>query len=88
MSDADTEGEGHEGEHLFATDRLVVSPAAGIFTPIGDLRPANQVPAGSLLGRIGTEEVRSPFAGELMSWLALEGERVMASQPIAWLRVG
>ncbi len=85
--DTSTEEEGHEGEHLFATDRLVVSPAAGVFTPIEGLQPASEVPAGSLLGRIGIEEVRSPFAGELMSWLAVDGERVMASQPIAWLRV-
>ncbi len=85
--DTGTEEEGHEGEHLFATDRLVVSPAAGVFTPIEGLQPASEVQAGSLLGRIGTEEVRSPFAGELMSWLAVDGERVMASQPIAWLRV-
>ena len=87
VPDTDTEEEGHEGEHLFATDRLVVSPAAGVFTPIEGLQPTSEVPAGSLLGRIGTEEVRSPFAGELMSWLAVDGERVMASQPIAWLRV-
>ena len=25
----------HEGEHLFAVERLVVSPGAGVFTPIG-----------------------------------------------------
>jgi hypothetical protein len=31
--------------------------------------------------------VRSPFEGELMGVLALEGERLMTSQPIAWLRI-
>ena len=27
----------HEGEHLFATERLVVSPAAGVFAPAADV---------------------------------------------------
>ncbi len=43
--------------------------------------------AGDLLGTIGNEEVRSPFAGALMGWLALDTERVTSSQPIAWLQV-
>jgi [acyl-carrier-protein] S-malonyltransferase len=86
-SDQDGGTGSHEGEHLFATDRLVVSPTAGIFAPVRDLEPGTIVSAGFLLGWIGNEEVRSPFAGELMSWLALSEERVTASQPIAWLRV-
>ena len=75
-----------EGEHLFATERLVVSPAAGIFTPEADCRPGLEIGVGHLVGLVGDHEVRSPFAGELMGVLALEGERVMTSQPIAWLR--
>ena len=43
---------------------------------------------GQLIGRVGEREVRSPFAGQLMGMLTLEGERVTASQPIAWLRTG
>jgi [acyl-carrier-protein] S-malonyltransferase len=30
--------------------------------------------------------VRSPFAGILQSFIAVEGERVTHRQPIAWLR--
>lgn len=75
-----------EGEHLFATERLVVSPAAGIFAPEDDCRPGTAIGVGQLIGRVADTEVRSPFAGELMGVLALEGERVMTSQPIAWLR--
>jgi [acyl-carrier-protein] S-malonyltransferase len=78
--------EAPEGEHLFATDRMVVSPCAGVFTPVPDLYPGQQVAAGALLGHIGVEEVYSPFAGELMGWLAVETERVSSSKPIAWLR--
>ena len=77
----------HEGEHLFATERLVVSPCAGVFTPIEDLAVGGTVSAGQLLGKIGNEEVRSPFGGMLMGWLALDTERVTSSQPIAWLQV-
>jgi [acyl-carrier-protein] S-malonyltransferase len=75
-----------EGEHLFATERLVVSPAPGIFVPDADCRPGSAISVGHLIGLVGDNEVRSPFAGELMGVLALEGERVMTSQPIAWLR--
>ena len=78
---------GQEGEHLFATDRMVVSPCAGVFAPSANLDPGNVVAAGDLLGHIGVTEVRSPFAGELMGWLAVDTERVTASKPIAWLRV-
>ena len=75
-----------EGEHLFATERLVVSPAAGIFEASNQISVGAPVGVGHLVGRVGDREVRSPFAGELMGILALDGERVTASQPIAWLR--
>ena len=75
-----------EGEHLFATERLVVSPAAGIFQASEGISAGAAVGVGHLVGRVGDHEVRSPFAGELMGVLAVDGERVTASQPIAWLR--
>ena len=75
-----------EGEHLFATERLVVSPGAGIFHYENGMGVGSAVAVGQRIGRVGDREVRSPFAGELMGVLALEEERVTASQPIAWLR--
>ncbi|MGZ6950292.1 MAG: ACP S-malonyltransferase [Ilumatobacteraceae bacterium] len=75
-----------EGEHLFAHERLVVSPAAGVFTPIADLSDGTMLAVGSVLGHVGDSEVRSPFAGVLQSYIALGGERVTMRQPIAWLR--
>jgi len=75
-----------EGEHLFATERLVVSPGAGIFMPTEQLASGSTIEVGSTIGRVGQVQVRSPFHGALMGLLALEGERVTASQPIAWLR--
>lgn len=75
-----------DGEQLFATERMVVSPAAGVFTPQAGLDPGHAIEPGSLIGTVGTEEVRSAFAGSVMGWLAVDGERVTTSQPIAWLR--
>ena len=79
-------GAQHEGEHLFAHERLVVSPAAGLFTPIVGLADGSQLNVGDVLGQVGDAEVRSPFAGVLQSYIAVDGERVTMRQPIAWLR--
>jgi [acyl-carrier-protein] S-malonyltransferase len=76
----------HEGEHLFMTERVVVSPAAGLFEPVPDLDAGRPIEAGDLLGTVGEAEVRSPFTGRIEGVLAHLGERVMSRQPIAWLR--
>ena len=80
-------GESLEGEPLFATERLVVSPCAGIFVPTGEDLTGQFIHAGFLLGHVSETEVRSAFAGEIQGFLAVDGERVTSSQPIAWLRV-
>lgn len=79
-------GSTHDGEHLFATERLVVSPAAGIFTPDPSVETGTLITRGTVLGTVGNVEVRSAFAGEVQGFLALPDERVTARQPIAWLR--
>ena len=84
---SDESGIGHEGEHLFSTDRLVVSPSAGIFKPVSNLEIGKKLSNGQLLGHVGNAEIHSPFSGELMGGIALADERLTASQPIAWLRV-
>jgi [acyl-carrier-protein] S-malonyltransferase len=76
----------HEGEHLFATERVVVSPAAGVFVPVGSVAAGARIEVGTVLGTIGEHEVRSPFAGLLQAYIAVDGERVTLRQPIAWLR--
>lgn len=76
----------HEGEHLFAVERLVVSPAAGVFKPIGTLVDGTAIQVGDVIGHVTDHEVRSPFAGILQSYIAIDGERVTSRQPIAWLR--
>ncbi len=76
----------HEGEHLFAVERLVVSPAAGVFTPVDHISNGTHIDVGQVIGHVGDNEVRSPFAGVVQSYIALAGERVTSRQPIAWLR--
>jgi [acyl-carrier-protein] S-malonyltransferase len=76
----------HEGEHLFAVERLVVSPASGVFTPIATIQAGDRISIGQSLGSIGDTPVVSVFEGILQSFIAVEGERVTHRQPIAWLR--
>ncbi len=75
-----------EGEHLFAVERLVVSPGAGVFSPIATVSPGTIIAVGTVIGTVGDREVRSPFAGRVENFIAVEGERVTTHQPIAWLR--
>ena len=75
-----------EGEHLFAVERLVVSPAAGVFTPTNDVQIGSHINVGHVIGSVGEIEVRSPFAGVIQNFIAVNGERVTTHQPIAWLR--
>jgi [acyl-carrier-protein] S-malonyltransferase len=74
----------HQGEHLYTSERLVVSQAAGLFQPRQDLE--DRVDVGEVVGSVGTEEVRSPFSGSLQGFLANAGQRVLIGQPVAWLR--
>jgi [acyl-carrier-protein] S-malonyltransferase len=85
------------GEHLYMSERVVVSPCAGIFSPEGSVSApgtgllpgtgadTSHVGVGDLLGRVGVAEVRTPFAGRVIRWLATQGERVQEGQPLAWL---
>jgi [acyl-carrier-protein] S-malonyltransferase len=76
-----------EGEHLFAAERLVVSPAAGVFEP-ADVVEGERIERGRVLGHVAGVAVRSPFRGVVMGLMALTGERLTRSQPVAWLRTG
>lgn len=78
--------EASQGEHLYVTERLVVSPCAGVFVPETSVIAGTPISTGSVLGQVGDTDVRSAFAGELIDFLALPGERVQLAQPIAWLR--
>lgn len=77
-----------EGEHLFAVERLVVSPATGVFTPDPELTVGENIEVGRVLGHVGQTAVHSPFSGVIQNFIAVQGERVVTHQPIAWLRNG
>ncbi|WP_419915937.1 ACP S-malonyltransferase [Candidatus Poriferisodalis sp.] len=74
------------GENLYVTERLIVSPCAGIFTLSAGAGDGQQIAVGDVIGHVAGEEVRSAFAGTVMGIMAVEGERVTARQPVAWLR--
>jgi [acyl-carrier-protein] S-malonyltransferase len=76
----------HDGEHLFVVERLVVSPAAGVFVQRKEVADGSRIEVGTVLGHIGDVEVRSPFAGILQNFIAHEGERLTMREPVAWLR--
>lgn len=76
----------HEGEHLFAAERLVVSPAAGVFEPADDVAEGRHIERGHVLGHVAGQPVRSAFRGTVKGLLAVAGERLTHRQPVAWLR--
>lgn len=75
-----------EGEMLYASERLVVSPCGGVFEPVTEIGDGATIDSGELLGHVSGTEVRSPFAGQIQGFMAVPDERVIENQPIAWLR--
>ena len=75
-----------EGERLYAIERLIVSPSTGVFEPATGLGNGQNIVRGQVVGTVGDTAVRSAFEGNLQGLLALAGERVTTSQPLAWLR--
>jgi len=77
-----------EGEHLDTLERMVVSPAAGIFALVG--LPERAVTAGTTIGFVHAGEtavpVEVPWDGHLVAVDAVDGERLTRFQRIAWLR--
>jgi [acyl-carrier-protein] S-malonyltransferase len=81
------------GEHLLVPERVIVSPASGVFHPHPPSTVTSEgevVYAGQEVGVIETTAgplpVISPFTGFLMALMAHRGERVHEEQPVAWLR--
>jgi len=86
LSHASESGGVAEGELLYAVERLIVSPTTGTFEPAAGLSIGDRIGRGEPIGSVGDTDVRSAFDGSLQGLLALAGERVTTSQPLAWLR--
>jgi hypothetical protein len=78
-----------DGERIEVSERIIVSPAVGVYEPIAG---AFDVEAGDVIGHVAVAgqdavPVRSPFRGRLVEVVAWSGERVLHRQRIAWLRL-
>jgi [acyl-carrier-protein] S-malonyltransferase len=78
---------------IFTPESTVSAPGTGLLpgtvAPPVDGATATEsfVDVGALVGRVGVNEVRTPFAGQVIRWLSVSGERVQEGQPLVWLRV-
>jgi 1-acyl-sn-glycerol-3-phosphate acyltransferase len=76
------------GETIDIDERVVVSPAAGVFTPL--TAEGTHVEVGQRIGHVCTTSalipVCTPFSGQLVIMSAVAGERVGRCQRVAWLR--
>lgn len=78
----------HQGEHLDAPERVLVSPGTGVFSAVA--APPARLDVGTTVGYVVNGDaavpVRSPFRGQLVSMVAVEGERLGRYDRVAWLR--
>ncbi len=79
-----------DGEQLHVAERVVVSPAAGVFLAARVV--PERIEAGTQLGTLEcagrSVAVVSPFRGRLGGMVATTGERLQPHQRVAWLRAG
>ncbi|MEZ5273643.1 MAG: hypothetical protein R2694_15300 [Ilumatobacteraceae bacterium] len=74
------------GEHLFASSAWWSARPPACSPRSAGSPKSTVIDVGTVLGHVGDTEVRSPFAGIVQDYIAVEGERVTLRQPIAWLR--
>ena len=81
------------GETLSVLERVIVSPATGVFCRLDGHRQLRGavINRGDVIGtlqslRVSTP-IRSPFAGLLEGLLVSEGQRVRQGQPVAWMTI-
>ena len=82
-----------EGEIILIPERMIVSPADGVFRVAsnGDSVVGKEIKINDVIGFVETVgksvEILSPFAGTLKGLIAHSGERLRQHEPVAWLRV-
>jgi 1-acyl-sn-glycerol-3-phosphate acyltransferase len=76
------------GELVDIDERVVVSPVAGVFTPL--TAEGTFIEVGQRIGQVCTRTavvpVCTPFTGDLVAMAAWDGERVDRRQRVAWVR--
>jgi [acyl-carrier-protein] S-malonyltransferase len=81
------------GSGIFAPEESLRAPGTGLLPGTegeggADAGEASSVVGvGDLMGLVGETEVRTPFAGQVVGWMAAAGERVSDGQPLVWIRV-
>lgn len=82
-----------EGERILIPERMIVSPADGVFRLAennGDIVGRN-IELNDVIGYVETVgksvEILSPFTGTLRGLIAHDGERLRQHEPVAWLRM-
>jgi predicted deacylase len=71
------------GETIDIDERVVVSPATGVFTPLTP--EGTHVEVGQRIGQVFTRAAVIP-TGQLVVMAAVAGARVDRCQRVAWLR--
>ena len=82
-----------EGERILIPERMIVSPADGVFRMVdnnGDMVGKN-IEVNDVIGYVETVgksvEILSPFTDTLRGLIAHDGERLRQHEPVAWLRM-
>jgi biotin carboxyl carrier protein len=72
--------------HLAALESTALAEANAAPGSGAGAEPGSLLAVGDQVGTVGLTEVRTPFDGILVRWLAVRGERVVEGQPVAWIR--
>ena len=80
---------GPAGAEPSVSFRILVAPAAGAFSPAGEIAEGDTVDAGRAVGHVttrqGLHEVAPSYPAVLSEWLVTDGDPVAAGQPLARL---
>ena len=72
--------------HLAALESTALAEANAAPGSGAGADPGSRLAVGDQVGTVGLTDVRTPFDGILVRWLAVRGERVVEGQPVAWIR--
>jgi biotin carboxyl carrier protein len=75
------------GERIYISEKVITSPADGVFEHLDDDLVNKQIAAGQIIGIVkgpnSNTEINSTFAGQLKEFTVAPGERVRKHESIA-----